>query len=65
MPNINLVDAAKMSEEKPKKKNWIKSAIPEKNKGKFAAKAKDAGKSTQAFAKDHEGDKDQPAARVL
>ena len=33
-------------------KNWIKEAVPEKNKGKFTAKAKAAGKSVQAYAKE-------------
>ena len=29
----NLVDSGKMSEEKPKKKKWIKAAVPESHKG--------------------------------
>lgn len=37
-----------------KKKNWIKKAIPEENKGKFREKAEEAGKSTKEFAKEHE-----------
>lgn len=38
------------------KKKWIKSAVKPQNKGKFAAKAEAAGKSTAAFAADHAGD---------
>lgn len=33
-----------------KKKNWIKSAVKPENKGKFAAKAEAAGKSTAEYA---------------
>lgn len=36
--------------DKPKRKNWIKSAAPKANNGKFSAKAEAAGKSTAAFA---------------
>ena len=32
------------------KKHWIQDAVPEKNKGKFSAKARRAGMSTIAYA---------------
>ena len=42
--------------DKPKRKNWIQKAVPDKNKGKFAAKAKAAGKTTSEYASEHAGD---------
>ena len=36
------------------KKKWMKSAIDPAHKGDFKAKAKAAGESTRAFAKEHE-----------
>lgn len=44
-----------MAEEKPKKK-WIKSAINPEHKGEFREKAEHAGKSTEAYAVEHEDD---------
>lgn len=38
-----------------KKKKWIKAAV-ENAHGQFAAKAKAAGKSTAAYAREHEND---------
>lgn len=38
-----------------KKKHWIQNAIKPENKGKFAAKAKAAGKSTAEYAAEKKG----------
>ncbi len=35
-------------------KSWIKGAINPAHKGQFAAKAEKAGKTTEAFAREHE-----------
>jgi len=40
------------------KDKWISKAVPEKNKGKFTAKAKAAGESVQEFAKKKSHSKD-------
>lgn len=40
-----------------KSKNWVKQAVPKANRGKFREKAEKAGKSTAAFAKEHEDSK--------
>ncbi len=39
-----------------KKKNWIKGAVSDEDKGKFAAKARAAGETTANYAKMHEND---------
>jgi hypothetical protein len=47
-----IIDAASRTTmaDKPKRKKWIKSAVPESHKGKFGAKAAAAGKSTAEYA---------------
>lgn len=42
--------------DKPKRKNWIKKAVPESHKGDFSAKAKAAGKTTREYAAEHASD---------
>lgn len=39
-----------------KKRKFIKQAIPDSRKGIFKAKAEKAGKSTEAYAREHEHD---------
>lgn len=46
------------------KRNWIKSAIPESHKGDFREKAEKAGKTTGAFAKEHEHDSGKTGAQA-
>ncbi len=38
----------------PKKKNWVKKAVPKENRGKFREKAERAGMSTAEYAKKEE-----------
>lgn len=57
-----LIDASRMSERKPKK--WISKAVPKSHEGRFAAKAKAAGKTTRSFAKEHEGDSGKTGAQA-
>lgn len=53
MPSPTLVDAASRT---MAKKNWVKKAVPESHRGRFREKAERAGKSTKAFAREHEHD---------
>lgn len=46
MPSPTIIDARNTMA----RKGWIKKAVPEAHKGKFAAKAAAAGKSTAEFA---------------
>lgn len=56
MPSLTLTDMASRSMAEPKKKNWIKKAVPQERRGVFKAKAQAAGKTTRAFASEHAGD---------
>lgn len=49
--------------DKPKRKRWIKAAT-ENAHGQFRKKAEAAGKTTRAFAKEHEGDSGKTGAQA-
>lgn len=59
MPSLTITDAASRMTMADKPKKWIAKAVPKAHEGKFSAKAKAAGKSTQEYAAEK---KDAPGA---
>lgn len=64
MASPTLADAASMAmADKPRRKNWVKSATANSH-GQFRRKAEAAGKTTRAFAKEHDSDKGKTGAQA-
>lgn len=55
MASLGLTDMMSRSMDAPKKKNWVKAAVPKERRGIFKKKAEEAGESTREFAREKAG----------